>query len=253
MWPGSGAWRLGAPQPRALASGGPPFPADSLAPQTRSAWAPLTTGGMVLCGPCANPACKNPEKASGQWQYIPDEFDEQVRDGATCTCKKARCLRYFGLKGEPQKPGRKRGRDADSTAPAPTGDEPTMPAKYKVAEVKDIHGLRCAPPRPARPCHLQIARDRLPRACRYANIAKMSAEQRANKLPKFVSEYLVRGKFFRSAKDEEGVVTSYWVQYVTLLRDVEDADDEIETFEINLPACREEEREEWEGEESETE
>ena len=92
----------------------------------------------------------------------------------------------------------------------------------------------------------------MPCACRYANISKMSAEERANKLPKFVSEYLVRGKFFRSKKDKEGVVTSYWVAYATLLRDVEEVDGEIEIFEGNMSACREEEREEWEGEESET-
>jgi len=69
-----------------------------------------------------------------------------VRDDATCSCKKADCLRYFGLKEAPQKPGRKRCRDADASAPIPSGDEPTMPAKYIVAEVKDIHGLRCAHP-----------------------------------------------------------------------------------------------------------
>ena len=96
---------------------------------------------------------------------------------------------------------------------------------------------------------LQIARDRLPCACRYANISKMSAEERANQLPKFVSEYLVRGKIFRSKNDKEGVVTSYWVPYATLLRDVEGVDESIEIFEGNMAACREEEREEWEGEE----
>ena len=58
---------------------------------------------MVLCGPCAYPWCKAPDKASGQWQYIPEDFDlELVRD-ATCSCKKADCLRYFGLKEAPQK------------------------------------------------------------------------------------------------------------------------------------------------------
>jgi len=87
---------------------------------------------MVACGPCGNPGCKDPENPSGQWQNIPRDFDpEQVREDATCTCKKAACLRYFGLKEEKQKPGRKRSRDAESTTP--TGDEPTMPAKYIVA------------------------------------------------------------------------------------------------------------------------
>ena len=53
---------------------------------------------MPVRGPCGNLTCKAPDRASGQWQYIPEDFDEQVRDDAICTCKKADCLRYFGLK-----------------------------------------------------------------------------------------------------------------------------------------------------------
>ena len=121
---------------------------------------------MVLCGPCAHPSCKAPVKSSGQWQYIPADFELEIVRDATCSCKKAGCLRYFGLKEAPQKPGRNRCRDADASAPIPSGDEPTMPAKYIVAEVKDIHGLRCAHPASTAPLpHPQVVRDCTPRAC----------------------------------------------------------------------------------------
>ena len=74
----------------------------------------------------------------------------------------------------------------------------------------------------------------------------MTGEQRANKLKEFVSEYLVRGKFFRSAEDEEGMVTSFWVKYTTLLEDLEDPEEDIEIFEGNAAMYREAQREEWE-------
>ena len=51
-------------------------------------------------GPCGVPACPEPEKASGQWAYIPEGNEKEVARGAHCVCKKADCLRYFGLKEE---------------------------------------------------------------------------------------------------------------------------------------------------------
>ena len=61
-------------------------------------------------GPCGNPACPAPAKSAGQWQRIPSGFSGALRPGASCTCKKAGCQRYFLLKGDPQKPGRTSGR-----------------------------------------------------------------------------------------------------------------------------------------------
>ena len=54
----------------------------------------------VRQGPCGVPACPEPEKASGQWAYIPEGNEKEVARGAHCVCKKADCLRYFGLKEE---------------------------------------------------------------------------------------------------------------------------------------------------------
>ena len=49
-------------------------------------------------GPCGNPSYSDPDNASGQWQLIPDFFTGEIREGATCTCKKTCCRRdYFGL------------------------------------------------------------------------------------------------------------------------------------------------------------
>ena len=61
----------------------------------------------VRQGPCGVPACPEPEKSSGQWAYIPEGNEKEVARGAHCVCKKADCLRYFGLKEEAQRPGRK--------------------------------------------------------------------------------------------------------------------------------------------------
>ena len=107
---------------------------------------------MVLRPPCGNPECPDPAKASGQWQYIPAGFEKQVREDATCTCKKANCLRYFGLKDLAGKPGRKRAHGGDDGDDSAGQREPCIPAKYIVNRVETIVSCRCV-----RPCPLPSA------------------------------------------------------------------------------------------------
>ena len=94
-------------------------------------------------GPCGNPTCPAPDKASGFWTYIPEGFSEAIAPGATCTCRKADCLRYFGLKEAKQPPGRKRALPA--AVEAPRHDDPCMPEQYILAEIDEIWGHRCLP------------------------------------------------------------------------------------------------------------
>jgi hypothetical protein len=58
-------------------------------------------------GPCVAPQCKDRDKSSGQWQFVPEPFATANGIKGKCVCKKADCLRWCGLKDAAQKPGRK--------------------------------------------------------------------------------------------------------------------------------------------------
>lgn len=211
---------------------------------------------MPLRGPCGNPTCKFPDRASGQWQYIPEDFDEQVRDDAICTCKKADCLRYFGLKDPAGKPGRKRALDDADAAEGVGRREPVIPAKYIVNKVHTILSCRCARPSacvaPEKSQRAASQRARCMRG-RRARITDLSPEERAgNTIRDYRLEYAISGHFWMSKTDKIGTNTTLWVPYKTLLRDVgEDIDGEIDIYEGDIAMLREEETGEFEEEEGE--
>ena len=84
MWPVSSAWRLGAPQPRALASGGPLLPSDSPCSQTRAAWAPLTAVSMVLKPSPSGEACVAIDRRKGNSAPCGREVSHAWYAGPTC-------------------------------------------------------------------------------------------------------------------------------------------------------------------------
>ena len=111
-----------------------------------------TDAALARQGPCGNPTCPAPDKQSGFWTYIPGGFSEAITLGATCTCRKADCLRYFNLKQEQKKPGRKRPLPA-AAVEAPRRDDPCIPEQYVLAKIDEIWGFRCLllPARARRP------------------------------------------------------------------------------------------------------
>ena len=101
-----------------------------------------TDAALARQGPCGNPTCPAPDKQSGFWTYIPGGFSEAITLGATCTCRKADCLRYFNLKEEEKKPGRKRPLPA-AAVEAPRRDDPCIPEQYVLTKIDEIWGFRC--------------------------------------------------------------------------------------------------------------
>ena len=99
-------------------------------------------------GPCGNPTCPAPDKPSGFWTYVPGGFSEAITPGATCTCRKADCLRYFNLKEERKKPGRKR--PLPAAVEAPRRDDPCIPEQYVLAKIDEIWGFSLQVPAAAR-------------------------------------------------------------------------------------------------------
>ena len=104
-------------------------------------------------GPCGNPTCPAPAKNAGFWTFIPGGFSKAITSGATCTCRKADCLRYFNLKEEAKKPGRKPKRTLPAAVEAPRHDDPCIPETYVLVKIDEIWGCRCLllPARARRP------------------------------------------------------------------------------------------------------
>ena len=73
----------------------------------------------------------------------------------------------------------------------------------------------------------------------------MSAEQRGNMLPPgvFRSEYIVHGRFKRSATDANGFVSAYWVALKSMRACLprDKIDFELDIFENNVSTARMEE------------
>jgi len=147
------------------------------------------TQERVRKGPCGAPECPDFDNPTGQWQFIPDGFDKPVVRDATCTCKKAVCMRYFGLKPPKQKPGRKPNQRA--AAERPGKDDPCLPAIYGVRKIEEVWGER------------------------FANIGTMHPDERRNELPasSMRAEYVVHGWFGKKslAEDKNGFAGAYWV------------------------------------------
>ena len=90
------------------------------------------------CGPCANPGCKDPDTASGQWTSLPPATELaglDLREGAACRCNKRGCQAYFR--------GEKKRKLAEVMFQGNTND-PCLPNQYKVKKVKEIWGVRYA-------------------------------------------------------------------------------------------------------------
>lgn len=207
-------------------------------------------------GPCGNPACPAPAKPSGQWQWIPEGFGDAITPGATCTCKKAGCRRYFGLKEDPQPPGRKRSLPAATEAPR--HDDPCVPESYILAEIDEIWGHRCACPSAAARARARVrglTPSRVARG-RLASIGTMGEEARANKLPvsKMRTEYVVHGKFLRSHNDQNGKVLAYWVPLRKMVADVgrEAVETDLQIYQAQAEATFQEELKESDEDESDS-
>tara|TARA_B100000767_G_scaffold196601_1_gene183619 strand:+ start:187 stop:855 length:669 start_codon:yes stop_codon:yes gene_type:complete len=202
----------------------------------------MEEGRGPRCGPCANPGCKAPDNASGQWTWLPPATELaglDLREGAACRCNKRGCQAYFR--------GEKKRKLAEAMFQGNTND-PCLPKQYKVKKVKEIWGVRYAPlapfgPKPAShvPCPpLPLARGR------YTNLSKMNPMERGTTLhDKFLSEYIVYGDF--ECKAPYTFATSaYWVPLSKLIKNVTRARamEDIEIFEGNMAELRAQEAEE---------
>ena len=107
----------------------------------------MEEGRGVRGGPCANPGCKDPDNASGQWSWLPAATELaglDLREGAACRCNKRGCQKYFKRERE-----RKR-KLAEAMFQGNTND-PCLPNQYEVKKVKEIWGVRYAPLAPFEP------------------------------------------------------------------------------------------------------
>ena len=121
----------------------------------------MEEGRGPRCGPCANPGCKDPDTASGQWTWLPPATELaglDLREDAVCRCNKRACQEYF--RGEKKRMMLKEAMFQGSM------NDPCLPKQYKVKKVKEIWGIRCArafpEPKPApmslaHPCPLRAA------------------------------------------------------------------------------------------------
>jgi hypothetical protein len=210
----------------------------------------------VRQGPCGVPACPEPEKASGQWAYIPEGNEKEVARGAHCVCKKADCLRYFGLKEEAQRPGRKTKRPASPDAPG--RDDPCLPAMYSVRRIDEIWGHRRARRNTTAAARAACC-SRPPTALargRFANLAALDDDERRNKMPvkKYRTEYMVHGLFGKLGT-ENGFYGAYWMPVRRVAGDVGRValELELEIFEQQQSDWRTEDLDKWEEEEAEEE
>ena len=177
---------------------------------------------MPVAGPCANPDCFTPDQAS-QWQYVPEAFAGARRPDTTCVCKKAVCLRWCGLRGPRQAPGRKRTTGEAGLATGSAGalrvpDE--LPRPPIIRSIDQIWAVRCAALPLPLPCtfftfsHLFTRLALLSLPLRFADIDALDDVTRANKLPYDPSsslEYAVHGNYARSADDSNGLYGCWYI------------------------------------------
>ena len=205
-------------------------------------------------GPCGVPACPEPEKASGQWAYIPEGNEKEVARGAHCVCKKADCLRYFGLKEEAQRPGRKTKRPASPDAPG--RDDPCLPAMYSVRRIDEVWGHRRARARNTAAAARAACFSRPPTALargRFANLFALNDDDRRNKLPvkNYCTEYIVHGLFGKPGT-ENGFYGAFWMPVHRLAGDVGRValELELDMYEQQQADWRKDELDKWEEEEA---
>ena len=155
-------------------------------------------------GPCGNERCTDHDNPSGQWQFIPDDFNGRVRPGAICTCKKAVCLRYFGLKDQPGIPGRKRKADSERMLPGACASEGPPPPIFDT--IDEVWGVRCAC-LPALSC---TSTDPPVASRRRCNISTMHPHERGEPLEGPVIEYCIHGHFYLTENSTNGIYGAWW-------------------------------------------
>ena len=208
---------------------------------------------MPVAGPCANPDCFTPDQAS-QWQYVPEAFAGARRPDTTCVCKKAGCLRWCGLRGPKQVPGRKRATgEAGLAAGAAAHRAPDeLHCPPIIRSIDEIWAVRCAAL--PRTCafftfsHLfsrLLLSSVLSLALRFADIDALDEVTRANKLPYDASsslEYAVHGKYARSPDDSNGLFGTWYIGLSELVQTFgkEVVATKVAEFEAAATAAREE-------------
>ena len=109
---------------------------------------------MPVHGPCCIEGCVDPDRSSGQWQYIPEEYctEHGLTFEEDCTCKKADCRRKCGLLPEKQKPGRKRPAESPTTVGVALHEEelPRPPVILSMIEIWNVRHAASRPPGPPR-------------------------------------------------------------------------------------------------------
>jgi hypothetical protein len=109
---------------------------------------------MPVHGPCCIEGCVNPDRSSGQWQYIPEAYciEHDLTFEDDCSCKKAACLRKCGLKPEKQQPGRKRLAESPPTVGVALHEEelPRPPIILSMDEIWNVRHAASRPPAPPR-------------------------------------------------------------------------------------------------------
>ena len=120
-------------------------------------------------GPCGNLECSDMDNSSGQWTFIPVSFTGAIREGATCSCKKAACRRYFKLGTTGVK--RPQGNELSGVVWGEQLPQGEVPIPYSIQSIKEIWGVRqlpehkcqasfwqaCPPSPSAIPCTYQLS------------------------------------------------------------------------------------------------
>ena len=177
-------------------------------------------------GPCANLECTDPDNASGQWTFLPEDFaaahPEVTR---TCVCKKRPCWRWCGKLPPLAVPGRAAKRAAVDGGGAPVGVPLDALSRPPITvSIDEIWGERCAALCPHLPARLRFRTDCASRAYvldRCVDISLMDGTDRGNKLeaPRSASlEFAVHGKWRRHEGDANGIHGCWYTGVPELVR-----------------------------------
>ena len=178
--------------------------------------------------------CKNREKSSGQWTYIPKMIARKYgKPEWSCVCKKANCLRWAEVPGAPQL---KRAKLNEPAVAVALKEADALPRPYALDKIDEIWGVRCASPAchsppapPSSPARCLASAALTPLACRYTDITKMEEVERGNKLPHNPSdalEYAVHGKWKRKPDDSNGIFGCWYISLKELMKTFKDDEEE---------------------------
>ena len=115
-------------------------------------------------GPCQADDCKDRNKSSGQWTYLPKKIALKYgKPEWSCVCKKAGCLRWAEVPGAPTLKRAKLNEPAVAVALKEAED---LPRPYALLKIDEIWAVRYAsparppaspPPAARRPPHSPVA------------------------------------------------------------------------------------------------